>query len=163
LARKAGQAPQHWASTAALIFSTGAIAGYLAFGFLADRLGRKLSAWLYYGGALAVSLCLFLWVTGWPALLVTATLSGFFVNGQFAWMTIYLPELFPTRVRGSAISLVFDSSRAIAALGSLITGWLVYSLGGIGPAAATMALIYIAGLIITPFAGPETKRLPLRA
>jgi MFS family permease len=162
LANKAGQTPQYWASTAALIFSMGAIAGYLAFGFLADSLGRKLTAWLYYGAALGVSLCLFLWVTGWSALLITAALSGFFVNGQFAWMTIYLPELFPTRVRGSAMSLVFDSSRAIAALGSLMAGWLVYAFGGIGPAAATMALIYIAGLMITPFAGPETRRVPLR-
>jgi hypothetical protein len=29
-----------------------------------------------------------------------AAANGFFTNGLFAWMTIYLPELFPTRVRG---------------------------------------------------------------
>ena len=60
---------------------------------------------------------------------------GSLPNGLFAWMTIYLPELFPTRVRGSAISLVFDSSRIVPALGPLLAGWL--------------------------FAGPETKGKPL--
>jgi hypothetical protein len=39
-------------------------------------------------------------------------------------------------VRGSAISLVFDSSRYLAALGPLLAGWLITVLGGsIGSAA----------------------------
>jgi len=87
--------------------------------------------------------------------------NGFFSSGQFAWMTIYLPELFPTRVRGTAMSLVFDSSRSVAGLGPLLAGWLIAIFGGIGTAAAVMSLIYIVGLIVTPFAGPETKGKPL--
>jgi len=30
-----------------------------------------------------------------------AAANGFFSSGQFAWMTIYLPELFPTQVLGT--------------------------------------------------------------
>jgi MFS family permease len=91
-----------------------------------------------------------------------AAANGFFTNGLFALMTIYLPELFPTRVRASAISLVFDSSRIVAALGPLLAGWLISSLGDIETAAAMMSFIYVVGLAVTPFAGPETKgkRLP---
>jgi MFS family permease len=92
-----------------------------------------------------------------------AAANGFFTNGQFAWITIYLPELFPTRVRGSAISLVFDTSRGIAAFGPLLAGWLISSFGSIGTAAAIMSLIYVLGLVVTPFAGPETKGKPLPA
>jgi hypothetical protein len=62
---------------------------------------------------------------------------------------------------GSAIAVVFDSSRSAAALGPLFAGWLVSSFGGIGTAAAMVSLIYIIGLIITPFAGPETREMPL--
>lgn len=145
------------------MFNVGSIAGYLAFGLLADTFGRKPSIWLYYLGALGLSWCFFLRVTGWYALLTTAGANGFFIGGQFAWMTIYLPELFPTRVRGSAISIVFDGSRTVAALGPLLAGWLASSFGGIGRAAAIMSLIYIIGLIVTPFAGPETKGVTLRA
>jgi MFS family permease len=71
--------------------------------------------------------------------------NGFFVSGQFAWMTIYLPELFPTRIRGTAMSSVFDTSRAIAVLAPLLAGWLVSRFGGIGNAAAVMSLIYVVG------------------
>jgi sugar phosphate permease len=84
-------------SYAALIFSTGAIVGYIVLGLLADNLGRKPTIWLYYLGALIVSLCLFLLVQDQYLLLALVAASGFFLSGQFAWMTIYLPELFPTR------------------------------------------------------------------
>jgi MFS family permease len=149
------------AAYAALIFSTGAIVGYIVLGLMADSLGRKPTIWLYYLGALIVSLCLFLLVRDQYLLLMLVAASGFFLSGQMAWMTIYLPELFPTRVRGTAMSLVFDSSRFIAGMGPLLAGWLIASLGGIATAAATMSLIYLIGLIVTPFAGPETTRRPL--
>jgi MFS family permease len=144
------------------MFSVGSIAGYLSFGLLADILGRKLTTRLFYLGALLVSLCLFLLVRDGDTLLVMSAANGFFSTGQFAWMTIYLPELFPTRVRGTAMSLVFDSSRSVAALGPLLAGRLVSSMG-IGTAAAVTSLIYVVGLTVTPFAGPETKGKSLPA
>jgi len=146
-----------------LMFGLGSVAGFVALGFLADATGRKPTIWLYYLGALAVSLCYFLFVRERSALVALAGANGFFSSGQFAWMTIYLPELFPTRVRGTAMSLVFDTSRSIAGLGPLLAGWLVTVFGGIGSAAAAMSLIYIVGLIATPFAGQETKGKPLPA
>src|SRR5262245_8293183 len=41
LATGVGQQPQAWASRTALMFNAGSIAGYLVFGVLADRFGRK--------------------------------------------------------------------------------------------------------------------------
>ena len=146
-----------------LMFSLGSVAGFLTLGFFADTVGRKPTIWFYYLGALVVTLCYFLFARERTALLVMAGVNGFFSSGQFAWMTIYLPELFPTRVRGTAMSLVFDTSRSIAALGPLLAGWLVTLFGGIGNAAAVMSLIYIVGLIATPFAGEETRGKPLPA
>ena len=146
-----------------LTFSLGSVAGFLTLGFFADTVGRKPTIWFYYLGALVVTLCYFLFARERTALLVMAGVNGFFSSGQFAWMTIYLPELFPTRVRGTAMSLVFDTSRSIAGLGPLLAGWLVTLFGGIGNAAAVMSLIYIVGLIATPFAGAETRGKPLPA
>jgi len=160
----AAQSPTSVSSSlAGLMFSAGSIAGFLAMGLLGDFVGRKSAIWLYYLGALVVSLCFFLLVTEKGAMLIMAVANGFFSSGQFAWMTIYLPELFPTRVRGTAMSLVFDSSRAVAVLCPVLAGWLISSLGGIGPAGAAMSLVYLLGLIVTPFAGPETKGKPLPA
>ena len=89
-----------------LMFAVGSIAGFLSLGFLADMLGRKPTIWLYYLGALVFSLCYFLLIRQRNAVLIMAGANGFFSSGQFAWMTIYLPELFPTRIRGTAMSLV---------------------------------------------------------
>jgi MFS family permease len=86
------------------MFSVGSIAGFLALGFLADILGRKPTIWLYYLGAVVFSLCYFLLVRERSGYLAAAAASGFFSTGQFAWMTIYLPELFPTRVRDSNVA-----------------------------------------------------------
>ena len=157
----AGYQSQLSSSLVGPMFSAGSIAGFLMVGVLADTLGRKLTTWLYYLGALVLSLYFFLLVHDRHALLVMAAANGFFSSGQFAWMTIYLPELFPTRVRGTAISLVFDSSRSVAGLGPLLAGWLISFFGGIGKVAAMMSLIYVVGLVVTPFAGPETKGKPL--
>jgi MFS family permease len=163
IATNAGHPSQLSSSLVGLMFSAGSIAGYVVLGLLADILGRKPTTWLYYLGALVLSLCFFLLTNDRRALLIMAAANGFFSGGQFAWMTIYLPELFPTRVRGSAICLVCNSSRIVAGLGPLLAGWLISFFGGIGTAAATMSLIYIVGLIVTPFAGPETKGKPLPA
>jgi MFS family permease len=150
-------------SLTGLMFSAGSIAGFLVMGLLADLLGRKPIIWLFYLGALSLSLCFFLLVTDRRTLLIMAAANGFFCSGQFAWMTIYLPEMFPTRVRGTAMSLVFDTSRAVSVLCPLLAGWLISFLGSIGAAGATMSLIYVVGLIVTPFAGRETKGKPLPA
>jgi MFS family permease len=160
LAARVGQLPLS-PSLVALLFGAGAVAGYIVLGLLADTIGRKPVIWLYYLGALIVSVGLFLFANTRPALLILTAANGFFASGQFSWMTIYLPELFPTRLRGSATSLVFDTSRSIAAMGPLSAGWLISSFGGIGTAAAIMSLVYVIGLLVTPFAGPETKGEPL--
>ena len=89
-------------SMVGLTFSLGSVAGFLALGFLADTVGRKPTIWFYYFGALIVSLWYFLFVRERNALLVMAGVNGFFSSGQFSWMTIYLPELFPNPCAGDS-------------------------------------------------------------
>jgi MFS family permease len=164
LAARAGQRLPLSPSLVALLFGSGTIAGYIVLGFLADIIGRKPVIWLYYLkyylGALILSLGLFLLANTRPALLILAAANGFFASGQFSWMTIYLPELFPTRLRGSATSLVFDTSRSIVALGPLSAGWLISSFGGIGTAAAIMSLVYVIGLLVTVCRTRDEGRAP---
>ncbi len=163
LAGKASLNPQQWASLTGLTYNVGGIAGYILLGVFADVWGRKPAAWCFFSGALVMDFVLFLGVHTSGTLLWVAAINGFFTAGQFSWMAIYLPELFPTAVRGSAISLVFNLSRYIAAFGPLLAGVLIASLGGISTAAALFGLIYILGIVVTPFVGPETKGKPLPA
>src|SRR5919199_130973 len=156
-AARAGLDQQQWAALTGLVYNLGMIVGYLMFGVLADVWGRKPTTLLYYVGSFVMVVILFQLVHDPGLLLVAAAVNGFFTSGIFAWMPIYLPELFPTHVRGSAISIVFDSSRYLAAAGPLLAGWLITTLGGIPTAAVIFGSIYLLGLVLTPFAGPETK------
>jgi MFS family permease len=158
-----GRDPQQGATITGLSYYVGGIAGFWALGALGDTWGRKRTITCYFLLALVMVWVLFLLVRDPVLFLIATAVNGFFTVGQFSWMPMYLPELFPTGVRGSAISLVFDITRYVAALGPLLAGWLIASLGGIATAASIIGVIYLLGLVATPFAGPETKGTPLPA
>jgi len=87
-------------------------------------------------------------------------LLGFFNNGIFTGFPIYLPELYPTRIRATGAGFCFNAGRVLASIGPFLTGFLVTSLGSFGRAASAIALIYLVGLLVLPFA-PETRGRPL--
>ncbi len=47
---------------------------------------------------------------------------GVFVFGVFGAFTFYLPELFPTRIRGTGSGFCYNIGRIIAAAGPLLVG-----------------------------------------
>jgi cyanate permease len=81
---------------------------------------------------------------------------GFFTNGIFSGFPVYLPELYPTRIRATGAGFCFNAGRVLAASGPLLTGVLVAQLGSFVRAASAIALIYLVGLIVLLFAR-ETK------
>jgi MFS family permease len=161
VAAVAGYTAGRWGALAGLLFSVGGIAGYVALGWLGDLWGRKPTIALFFAGSVAAVLAPFLIEDDLVLYMAAAALNGFFVSGQFAWMAMYLPEVYPTPVRGTGTAVVFNSARYLAAIGPLVAGWVVESLGGIARAAALMSAVYVLGLLAAPFAAPETRGRPL--
>ena len=149
-----------YVSYAIMALNLGAIVGYLSFGPLADRFGRKPVFALMCAGSLVLLPVTFLIPHAYPHILIALPVLGFFNNGIFSGFPIYLPELFPTRVRATGAGFCFNAGRAVAAFAPFLTGYLVGTLGSFGRAATAVALIYLIGLVILPFA-PETKGQPL--
>ena len=149
-------------SYATMLLNVGAILGYLSFGPLADRLGRRPVFALMCGGSLLMLPITFLTPRCYVQVLLLLPLLGFFNNGIFSGFPIYLPELYPTRIRATGAGFCFNVGRALASSGPFLTGYLVAALGSFGRAASAVAVIYVVGLFILPFA-PETrgKRLPV--
>ncbi|HZO84834.1 MAG TPA: MFS transporter, partial [Verrucomicrobiae bacterium] len=88
-------------------------------------------------------------------------LLGFAGVTYFGWLPLYLPELFPTRVRATGQGLSFNSGRILAAAGALSMGQLMtFFDGSYAKAGAVISLMYIFGLVLIWFA-PETKGKPL--
>jgi MFS family permease len=161
-AGKAGLPPQTWAAYAGMSYNIGAIVGYIGLGFLADRFGRKPIVMIFFAGALVMTYALYMWVTDLNLLLVVAAINGFFTLGQYSWMAVWLPELFPTRMRATGMAFAFNAPRFVAFLGPLFAGLLIAQFGGFSKMAVAFSLIYILGFIVVPFL-PETKGRPLPA
>jgi MFS family permease len=143
-----------------MLLNVGALAGYLSFGPLADRVGRRWVFALMCVGSLVMLPATFLTPRTYAQVLLLLPLLGFFNNGIFSGFPIYLPELYPTRIRTTGAGFCFNIGRVLASTGPLLTGYLVIALGSFGYAASAVAVIYIVGLLILPFA-PETKGQPL--
>ena len=147
-------------SYATMLLNVGALAGYLSFGPLADRVGRRRVFALMCAGSLVMLPVTFLTPRTYVQVLLLLPLLGFFNNGIFSGFPIYLPELYPTRIRATGAEFCFNIGRVLAATGPFVTGCLVTALGSFGRAASAVAVIYLVGLLILPFA-PETKGRPL--
>jgi hypothetical protein len=87
-------------------------------------------------------------------------LPVFFNNGIFSGFPIYLPELFPTRLRATGAGFCFNIGRVLASAGPFLTGVMVVHLGGFNRAASAVAGIYLLGLLVL-LAAPETRGQPL--
>jgi MFS family permease len=103
---------------------------------------------------------LFLWTQDLTLLLIAAAVNAFFTLGQYSWMPVWLPELFPTRSRATGLAFTFNAPRFIAFLGPLFAGVLIVQFGGFSHAAMMIACIYFLGFCVAPFL-PETKGKPL--
>jgi MFS family permease len=160
VAAHSGLSASTWASFAGMTYNAGAIAGYIGLGFLADAYGRKRITFLFFAMAFVLTPVLFMWTHDVALLLVVACITGFFSLGQYTWMPTWLPELYPTRIRGTAIAFCFNVPRFLAWTGPLVAGTLIARFGGYGHAAVTVGFIYLVGLVLAPFL-PETRGKPL--
>jgi MFS family permease len=156
-----GKVPTAKAATQ-ILSGSGAIVGCLLGALAAGKLGRRPAYFILC--LLSLGLCgyLFRFVHEYgTTFLILVTLVGGVTAAFYGWLPLYLPELFPTRVRATGQGLCYNSGRIFAAVGALAQGQLVATYGGsYARAGATITLIYIAGMILIWLA-PETKDRPL--
>jgi MFS family permease len=130
-------------------------------------LGRKPAFAIWYVGALLVTLYVY-WTMSSPSdAYWMMPLMWFFQLGVFAGFAIYLPEIFPSRMRSTGTSFCYNLGRFAAAVGSyfsarLATDVFASDVPGLQEryAAMSMCAIFLIGLFTLPFA-PETKDQPL--
>lgn len=160
VAAEQGRSASAWSSDTGMIYNAGAIVGYIGLGFVADRIGRRWTTFLYFALSLALTPLLFLGPRNMALLVPIVVLNGMFTLGQYTWMPVWLPELYPTRLRATGVSFVFNAARFIACLGPLLAGAIITRLGGYGTAATAFGCIYLLGIAFCFFL-PETKGKPL--
>lgn len=176
---------QWWAAANLIVQNIGAFFGMIAFSKAASRFGRKPVFAIAFIAAMAST------VFFYQSFKTTADIWMSFVMGfcqlsLFAGFAIYLPELFPTRLRSTGTSFCYNVGRFVAASGPITLGVLASNLAKNAKAALPaipeeaarkaaeaaaelaafrnagtwMCLIFILGLIALLFL-PETKGRPL--
>jgi MFS family permease len=135
--------------------------GLLAFGPLAERLGRRgaFLAWHLCAVAIVPVVC-YLPQSYWQ-MLALLPLYGFFAGGMHAGYAIYFPELFPDHLRSTGAGVCFNGGRLIAAPLLWLSAWIKARPDVDLRLAVTMlSLLFLFGLLLLLFL-PETKGKPL--
>jgi len=151
---------EQWKALATNAFGFGTIIGVLLTIPAAKYLGRRNMYILYFlGGALSIMAAF-----GLP-LSPQARLYMYFPIGVTVWgitasFAFYLPELFPTRLRGTGSGFCFNLGRFVAAIGPFVVGGIA-ARGANALDSAMQALFYcgwipVAGLLLMPWV-VETK------
>jgi SHS family sialic acid transporter-like MFS transporter len=158
---------QDWGNWTQICSAFGAVLGTLSGAFLAHAFGRRRTYFALSLGSLLICAYLFRWhfaihssLDDW--FLVAVGLTGFLTASFYGWLPLYLPELFPTRVRATGQGFGYNFGRVIAAGGALFMSHLMQNVfhGDYAQAGAVISLIYLAGLVVIWFA-PETRGQPL--
>lgn len=99
----------------------GMFPGYLLFGVMADKLGRKPTIILYLALA-ALSVPAFALARSPNIILLTASITAFFGTGFFTGSGVLGSELFPTAIRATALGISYNVGRGISAFAPFVIG-----------------------------------------
>lgn len=135
------------------------IVGSLLGGWIASYLGRRRTYFLVSLASLLIAQYTFWflyptdrWFLWWAAAL------GFVSGIYFGWLPLFLPELFPTRVRSTGSGVSFNFGRIVTAGTIFATGLMMAVFeGDYARIGRVTSLIFLVGMVAIWFA-PDTTR-----
>lgn len=141
-----------------IVMQTGMWLGYISFGFICDKIGRKIT-YIVYLFAAAALVILYGSVRQNTALLLLGPFLAFFGTGYFSGFGTITAEIFPTRIRASAQGFTYNIGRGLSALAPFTIGAMAKT-HGLALAFYLTAAFFVFSACVA-FALPETKGKPL--
>lgn len=146
-----------------LLQMVGAAVGMALFTWAANRFGRRPAFMAGFAAAGVVTALVYGWMETPADAYWMIPLMGVAQFSVFAGFSIYLPELFGARVRGTGVSFCYNLGRFAAAAGGFVSALLTTRVFGHYP--SPLPLRYSAMVMCTAFAigfiaawfGPETR------
>jgi MFS family permease len=110
------------------VMQAGMWVGYVTFGFVSDRIGRK-AAYVSYLLAAAVLLATYVTVRNPTLLLVLGPCVAFAATGYFSGFGAVTAEIYPTSVRATAQGFTYNIGRLASAAAPYLVGTLADTRG----------------------------------
>jgi hypothetical protein len=149
-----------WVRSAALALQdVGAFLGMLCFTFFASYQNRRRAFFGAFVLCLMVTAFVFYSLKTETDAYWMLPMMGFAQLSVFAGYSIYFPELFPTRLRGTGVGFCYNTVRYLTVPFNLLSGYLATQLS-FRTGAIIMSSIYLVGAVALIWA-PETKDQPL--
>ncbi|RCR70503.1 MFS transporter [Larkinella punicea] len=133
-----------------MLMGSGGVLGGILSGFIFKRVGHRRTMLFVFAACFVMAAVVFKTNTTLSPIvyLEMATLAVLFGISQ-GTMSAYLPELFPTPLRGRATGFCFNIGRLVTATAVLFIGTLVAVLGGYGSAIFAFSGTFVIGFIAT--------------
>jgi len=138
-----------------LIVTLAQVPGYYIAALLLDKVGRKRIAVVFLASAGVGSVLLSL-ATTTDLMLLWSVVISFSNLGAWSALYAYTPELYPTRIRGTASGAAASIGRLAGVIAPTATP-LLYFYGGLPAAFTAFALVHFAGAAAIGILGVETK------
>jgi predicted MFS family arabinose efflux permease len=137
----------------------GSFLGMVTFTAVASLVSRRLAFFFAFIAGMLVTAFVFNSLQTANDAYWMLPMMGFAQLALFAGYSIYFPELFPTRLRGTGVGFCYNTVRYLAAPAPILLGYLSAALS-FRTAAVLMSSVYVIGMIALIWA-PETKGQPL--
>jgi MFS family permease len=128
--------------------------GYVTFGFIADRFGRR-PTYITYLLVAAVLVWYYGFARDPRVLLLLGPFVAFFGTGYFSGFGAVASEIFPTAIRATALGVTYNSGRLLSAIAPFIVGSMAQS-RGFGAAFTLTAIAFMIAAVLW-IGIPETK------
>ncbi len=141
--------------TFSIIIYAAQIPGYFSAAWVSERIDRKNTIAVYLTGS-ALSALWLSQSSSPPQILLAGAVLSFFLNGTYAGVYAYTPEVFPTFIRSTGTGLASAFGRIGSIIAPLIIGITATSWGFVGVFGLTTAILAI-GVVMTLIFAVSTK------
>ncbi|MBZ5855919.1 MFS transporter [Flavihumibacter profundi] len=135
-----------------MMLGMGGLTGGFLSGWLTNAIGLRKSMILCFSVCAVLSFLLFKTNAVFsPIIYVEIIILALFFGVSQGVLSVYIPNLFPVSIRGTATGFCFNIGRLFTATAVLFVGVLVSTLGGFGNSLFIFSLVFVVGLIVTIF------------